>query len=167
MQTIRRGTRIRRLLPLVVAVPAAALISVGPATAGGADSSPSSGGTKPTVVLVHGAWADASSWDHVVKNLQARGYPVIATANLLRSLSGDSAHLAAQLKAIKGPIVLVGHSYGGAVITNAAAGNPTPASRGSPPTPVRRPRNSWRSTRAASSPTAPRPPSPPRSTPSR
>ncbi|WP_346346036.1 alpha/beta hydrolase [Streptomyces sp. SID5789] len=78
----------------------------------------------PTVVLVHGAWADASGWNEVTESLQAQGYPVVATANPLRSLSGDSDYLAARLKTIKGPIVLVGHSYGGAVITNAAAGNP-------------------------------------------
>jgi pimeloyl-ACP methyl ester carboxylesterase len=79
---------------------------------------------KPTVVLVHGAWADASSWDGEIGRLQSAGYPVVAPANPLRSLSGDAAYIASLLKTIKGPIVLVGHSYGGAVITNAATGNP-------------------------------------------
>jgi len=79
---------------------------------------------KPTVVLVHGAWADASSWSRVVGRLLDRGYPVIAPANPLRDLTSDSAYLASVLGGIAGPIVLVGHSYGGAVITNAAAGNP-------------------------------------------
>ncbi|MET8449038.1 alpha/beta hydrolase [Streptomyces sp. NPDC005209] len=79
---------------------------------------------KPTVVLVHGAWADASGWSNVVKRLQKDGYPVVAPPNPLRSLSTDSAYLAAYLKTISGPIVLVGHSYGGAVITNAATDNP-------------------------------------------
>lgn len=79
---------------------------------------------KPTVVLVHGAWADSAGWKGVVERLQADGYPVTAPATPLRSLSGDSAYLADYLKTIKGPIVLVGHSYGGAVITNAALGNP-------------------------------------------
>ena len=78
---------------------------------------------KPTVVLVHGAWADSASWSGVVKRLQADGYPVTAPATPLRSLSSDSAYLADYLKTIKGPVVLVGHSYGGAVITNAATGN--------------------------------------------
>jgi pimeloyl-ACP methyl ester carboxylesterase len=79
---------------------------------------------KPTVVLVHGAWADSSSWSGVVKRLQADGYTVTAPATPLRGLSSDSAYLTDYLKTIKGPIVLVGHSYGGAVISNAATGNP-------------------------------------------
>jgi pimeloyl-ACP methyl ester carboxylesterase len=82
------------------------------------------GAAKPTIVLVHGAWADSSSWDGEISRLQADGYPVVAPANPLRSLSGDAAYVASVLKTIKGPIVLVGHSYGGAVITNAATGNP-------------------------------------------
>jgi len=79
-------------------------------------------GSKPTVVLVHGAWADASGWSGVVKRLQDDGYPVAAIPNQLRSLSGDAANVRAYLDTIAGPIVLVGHSYGGAVITNAATG---------------------------------------------
>ena len=79
--------------------------------------------TKPTVVLVHGAFADASSWNAVVERLQRDGYSVVAPANPLRGLAGDSAYIAGFLKSIKGPIVLVGHSYGGAVISTAAAGN--------------------------------------------
>ncbi len=78
---------------------------------------------KPTIVLVHGAWSDASAWNAVSARLQAAGYPVIAPANQLRSLEGDAAYLASILAQTPGPIVLVGHSYGGAVITNAAAGN--------------------------------------------
>ncbi|MFI5893431.1 alpha/beta fold hydrolase [Actinoplanes sp. NPDC051513] len=81
-------------------------------------------GAKPTVVLVHGAWADASGWNGVVKRLQDDGYPVAAIPNELRSLSGDAANVRAYLQTIPGPIVLVGHSYGGAVITNAATGLP-------------------------------------------
>ncbi|WP_327588398.1 alpha/beta hydrolase [Nonomuraea sp. NBC_00507] len=76
--------------------------------------------TLPTVVLVHGAFADASSWDGVIAQLQRRGYPVIAPANPLRSLSGDAAYIASVVKGIRGKVVLVGHSYGGTVITNAA-----------------------------------------------
>jgi pimeloyl-ACP methyl ester carboxylesterase len=78
---------------------------------------------KPTIVLVHGAWADASGWNEVIKKLQGDGYPVIAPANPLRSLSGDAAYIASVLAQTPGPLVVVGHSYGGAVITNAAAGN--------------------------------------------
>ncbi|MET0271616.1 MAG: alpha/beta hydrolase [Phenylobacterium sp.] len=77
---------------------------------------------KPTVVLVHGAFAESSSWNGVVAELTRDGYPVIAAANPLRSLAGDAAFVAAVLKSIPGPVVLVGHSYGGAVITGAAVG---------------------------------------------
>ncbi|MFJ4921500.1 alpha/beta fold hydrolase [Streptomyces sp. NPDC088725] len=114
-----------RLLLLAAVLPAAALISAGPASAAVADGGGAGHGEgKPTIVLVHGAWADGSGWKTVIESLQSDGYRVVATANPLRSLSGDSAYLAALLKTIKGPIVLVGHSYGGAVITNAATGNP-------------------------------------------
>jgi pimeloyl-ACP methyl ester carboxylesterase len=80
--------------------------------------------TKPTVVLVHGAWADGSSWAGVTEALQSDGYTVAVPPNPLRGLQADSAYLASYLKTIHGPIVLAGHSYGGAVITNAATGNP-------------------------------------------
>jgi pimeloyl-ACP methyl ester carboxylesterase len=76
--------------------------------------------SKPTVVLVHGAFADASGWTGVIKILQREGYPVLAPANPLRSLHGDADYVRTVLSTIEGPIVLVGHSYGGAVITNAA-----------------------------------------------
>jgi pimeloyl-ACP methyl ester carboxylesterase len=79
---------------------------------------------KPTIVLVHGAWADASSWSPVIKRLQSDGYTVYAPPNPLRGIASDSAYLASFLKTIPGPIVLVGHSYGGAVITNAATSDP-------------------------------------------
>ncbi|WP_431967894.1 alpha/beta fold hydrolase [Actinacidiphila sp. bgisy160] len=81
-------------------------------------------GVKPTVVLVHGAWADSAGWTGVAKRLQADGYTVAAPANPLRGLRSDAAYLADYLKTINGPVILVGHSYGGAVITNAATGNP-------------------------------------------
>ena len=77
-------------------------------------------GPKPTVVLVHGSFADASGWNGVIERLSRDGYPVLAPANPLRSLSGDSEYIASVLKTIPGPVILVGHSYGGAVITNAA-----------------------------------------------
>jgi pimeloyl-ACP methyl ester carboxylesterase len=74
----------------------------------------------PTVVLVHGAFADASSWNGVITNLQHRGYPVVAAANPLRGVAADAASVRALLDSITGPVVLVGHSYGGSVISAAA-----------------------------------------------
>ncbi|MET8002744.1 alpha/beta hydrolase [Nonomuraea glycinis] len=84
----------------------------------------SPGQAKPTVVLVHGAWADTSSWNGEVDALRQAGYAVRALANPLRGLTGDAQTVADFLKTVSGPIVLVGHSYGGAVITNAAANLP-------------------------------------------
>lgn len=78
---------------------------------------------KPTIVLVHGDWADASSWTSVIERLQARGLNAVAPPNLLRGPATDAAYLASYLKTISGPIVLVAHSYGGFVITNAAKDN--------------------------------------------
>jgi len=74
----------------------------------------------PTVVLVHGAFADASSWNGVVELLQAKGVKVTAPPNPLRGIAIDSAYIAGVLGQIEGPILAVGHSYGGAVLTNAA-----------------------------------------------
>ena len=72
----------------------------------------------PTIVLVHGAFADSSSWDGVVDTLIEAGHPVIAAANPLRGLASDAAGVSDLVRTIDGPVVLVGHSYGGAVITN-------------------------------------------------
>ena len=80
-------------------------------------------GPKPTIVLEHGAWADASSWDKVIRQLQEDGFTVDAPPNPLRGVSYDSTYLADFLSTVAGPVVLVGHSYGGFVITNAATGN--------------------------------------------
>jgi pimeloyl-ACP methyl ester carboxylesterase len=79
--------------------------------------------TKPetTVVLVHGAFADASGWAGVIERLLAAGVPVRAVVNPLRGISADAAYLAGVFRQIAGPVLAVGHSYGGAVITNAAA----------------------------------------------
>jgi pimeloyl-ACP methyl ester carboxylesterase len=77
-----------------------------------------------TIVLVHGAWADSAGWNGVTSRLQADGYTVRAVPNPLRGLSSDAAYVASILNTIPGPIILVAHSYGGAVITNAATGNP-------------------------------------------
>ena len=74
----------------------------------------------PTVVLVHGAFADASSWNGVIELLQAEGVKVTAPANPLRGIAHDSAYIASVLEQTPGPVVAVGHSYGGAVISNAA-----------------------------------------------
>ena len=80
-------------------------------------------GVKPTIVLVHGAWADGSSWNAVVGRLQRLGYTVDVPPNPLRGVPQDSAYIRDFLSTISGPIVLVGHSYGGTVITNAAVGD--------------------------------------------
>lgn len=78
---------------------------------------------KPTIVLVHGAFAESSSWDGVTSRLVRAGYPVIAAANPLRSAKGDAAYISSIVDSIHGPVVLVGHSYGGTVISAAANGH--------------------------------------------
>jgi pimeloyl-ACP methyl ester carboxylesterase len=125
-------TRRKSLAALVVAVLTAALLTAGgvtlPATATVLPATTGSLATpsrdKPTIVLVHGAFADSSGWSVVAAGLQAQGYPVLAFANPLRGVQYDSAYLRSVLDTIPGPIVLVGHSYGGAVITNASTGDP-------------------------------------------
>jgi pimeloyl-ACP methyl ester carboxylesterase len=112
-----RGSRIvRALVVLVIGAGSAGLA----APAGAAEPQQQ----RPTVVLVHGAWADGSSWSSVVRRLQRDGYRVDAPANPLRGLASDAAYLSSYLQTISGPVVLVGHSYGGAVITNAVTGDP-------------------------------------------
>lgn len=105
-----------------------AAVSLGVGISGASTSSHTSAhkprGVKPTVVLVHGGWADSSGWNKEITRLQERGYPVIAPANPLRTLASDADYIRSVLKTIDGPIVLVGHSYGGAVISNAAVGVP-------------------------------------------
>lgn len=133
VRQLKNSTAGRRAAVLLIAAllgaPALLTATAGPATAHSpqhtAHSFPAGSRTtvKPTVVLVHGAWADSGSWDAVVARLQAAGYRVDVFPTPLRTLSGDSKALAAYLGAIAGPIVLVGHSYGGAVITDAATGN--------------------------------------------
>lgn len=94
------------------------------AAAGCGDSSMSEASTtKPTIVLVHGAFADASSWNGVIAELTRDGYPVVAAANPLRGVAADAAQLSTVINSIEGPVVLVGHSYGGSVITQAAGGH--------------------------------------------
>jgi pimeloyl-ACP methyl ester carboxylesterase len=94
----------------------ASALSAPPAQAAGP------GQPRPTVVLVHGAFADSASWNGVTEALLSQGFPVVAVANPLRSLKGDAAYVAGVVSSIVGDVVLVGHSYGGAVITNAATG---------------------------------------------
>ena len=77
----------------------------------------------PTIVLVHGAWADATGFDPEIRALRGRGFTVIGFGNPLRDLAGDARYLADLLRTLTGPLVLVGHSYGGNVISMAAAGN--------------------------------------------
>jgi len=76
---------------------------------------------KPTILLVHGAFADSTSWNGVVAELTHDGYPVVSAANPLRGASSDAAYVSSIVKSINGPVVLVGHSYGGTVITQAGA----------------------------------------------
>lgn len=81
-------------------------------------------GQKPTIVLVHGAFADGAGWNPVIERLQRRGFTAVAVANPLRGVGSDAEALDTRLAAIDGPVVLVGHSYGGAVITNVKARSP-------------------------------------------
>jgi pimeloyl-ACP methyl ester carboxylesterase len=120
----RTGRRLPVLLSAVVVASglAVAFGLVSPAHASA--RSPHPAGTKPTIVLEHGAWADSSSWNAVVERLQALGYTVDVPPNPLTSLTSDSEYLSDFLSTISGPVVLVGHSYGGMVITNAATGDP-------------------------------------------
>jgi pimeloyl-ACP methyl ester carboxylesterase len=106
-----------------LAVGGAAAASTGSPVAAHGTSGHRTSGPKPTIVLVHGAWANGSSWNGVVKRLQADGYTVDVPANPLQGLAYDPEYIADYLHSITGPIVLVGHSYGGAVITNAATGD--------------------------------------------
>ncbi|WP_406424068.1 alpha/beta hydrolase [Streptomyces sp. NBC_00873] len=116
------GTR-RRILRAHITVAGCALALCASAAAPAAAEGDTTV-TKPTVVLVHGAFADGSSWNGVISRLERSGYTVIAPANPLRGLYSDSTYIASVLDSIKGPVVLVGHSYGGSVISSAAAGNP-------------------------------------------
>lgn len=87
-----------------------------------AQAQPPSPPVKPTIVMVHGAFADSSSWNGVIPVLQQHGYTVIAAANPLRSVRADAEAVAAIVQSVPGPVVLVGHSYGGSVISEAGEG---------------------------------------------
>ncbi len=116
----RRGTIAGLGLILALAVSFTAF-----AASGNTRDQSSTTGTdsQPTVVLVHGGWDNSTGWNAVVGKLQTRGFDVIAPANPLRDVASDSAYISSVLDTIEGPIVLVGHSYGGTVITNAAVGH--------------------------------------------
>ena len=125
---LKFGTRRARFALIGLAV--AGLVAIPSAVAAASTSSHSDAmgnhsqsAVKPTIVLEHGAWADGSSWDGVVTRLQKDGYTVDVPPNPLRGVDSDSAYLASYLATVPGPIVLVGHSYGGFVITNAATGD--------------------------------------------
>jgi len=128
MKTIH-GVRGRPRLGVIVALTTAALAVLMSQAASARTVIPSaaktgpSGGSTPSIVLVHGAWADSSSWDAVVTRLQRDGYTVYVPPNPLLGLRYDPAFLRDFLNTLSGPIILVGHSYGGAVITNAATGD--------------------------------------------
>ena len=116
--------RRRRFLIGLVPVLVIALLTVGAGGSGAAVKPQAGQRPRPTIVLVHGDWADGSSWSSVIERLQDRGFTVVAPPNLLRGPATDAPYLASYLQSITGPIVLVAHSYGGFVITNAATGNP-------------------------------------------
>lgn len=128
MITLPHGRKRRYLAGSTAIVGAAAALGAFAltGTADAASGSPSGAdrdhGPKPTVILEHGAFADASSWDGVITGLRRDGYPVIAAANPLRGPASDAASLRSVIEHVKGPVILVGHSYGGSVISEAAAG---------------------------------------------
>lgn len=116
MRTPRKpGTRKARFVLTNLAI--AALAAIPSTVAAASISSPSDSAVKPTIVLGHGAWADGSSWSGVVTRLQKDGYTVDVPPNPLRGPDSDAACLASYLATVPGPVVLVGHSYGGFVTT--------------------------------------------------
>src|ERR1700742_2901472 len=120
---MRIKATIARTLAVGAALAVTAPLSLAPSSSA-TPATPDNHGPKPTVLLVHGAFADASSWNGEITDLERRGYPVIAAANPLRSVASDAAYIRALIESIKGPVILVGHSYGGQVISNAALNEP-------------------------------------------
>ncbi|WP_326568782.1 alpha/beta hydrolase [Amycolatopsis rhabdoformis] len=122
---MRTRTRLARIAAATAAVAAAAVFVAVPSSAAPQQvdhHAPAK--AKPTIVLVHGAFADASSWNGEVARLEQRGYPVIAAANPLRGVASDAASIKALVDSVDGPVVLVGHSYAGDVISEAAYNDP-------------------------------------------
>jgi len=113
-----------RRLVSAIAILVTTVLGLATVTGAAGASAETGAEAKPTIVLVHGGWADSSGWNAEVDSLHEQGYPVVAPANPLRGLESDAAYLRSVLTTIDGPIVLVGHSYGGAVITNSAVGIP-------------------------------------------
>jgi pimeloyl-ACP methyl ester carboxylesterase len=121
--TTRRARRRQLWISTVAGTVAVAGYALLPGVVASAAPAAMSRPGKPTIVLEHGAWADGSSWRSVIERLQHRGFTVLAPPNQLRGGAADSTYLASYLRKLSGPVVLVGHSYGGVVITNAAVGN--------------------------------------------
>jgi pimeloyl-ACP methyl ester carboxylesterase len=114
----------RAFISSFVTVTAIVLAGCGGPDTSSAAAEASASRARPTIVIEHGAFTDASGWDAVIDRLRRRGYGVLAPANPLRGVASDAGYLKSVLKTIEGPIVLVGHSYGGAVITSAAVDVP-------------------------------------------
>jgi pimeloyl-ACP methyl ester carboxylesterase len=119
LKPARLWVRALVLLSLLALIAIALVLADGSASA----KAQPAAGVRPTIVLVHGDWADASSWTSVLERLRDKGYTVVAPPNPLRGPTEDAAYLSSYLSTISGPIVLVAHSYGGFVATNAATGN--------------------------------------------
>ncbi|WP_433526924.1 alpha/beta fold hydrolase [Nocardia pseudovaccinii] len=118
--------RMRRRVARSVTALAAGIAGGGLAvacTASTTHAGPTEDAPKPTIILEHGAFADGSSWNDVIERLRKDGYPVVAAANPLRGPTGDASTLRSLIGRVDGPVVLVGHSYGGSVISAAGAGN--------------------------------------------
>jgi pimeloyl-ACP methyl ester carboxylesterase len=116
--SLRRVAILRAASTVAITLASAATLSWSASAA----ATESVAAAKPTIVLVHGAFAESSSWEDVVARLLAKGFPVVAAANPLRGIHNDASSVASLLDSIPGPVVMVGHSYGGMVITNAATG---------------------------------------------
>jgi pimeloyl-ACP methyl ester carboxylesterase len=125
IKRVRGGRRLAiGVATVVTAGLAAGALSVTASANGATEAVHNSARVKPTIVLEHGAFADASSWNGVITKLRADGYPVVAAANPLRGPASDATALRSVLDHILGPKILVGHSYGGNVITEAAVNDP-------------------------------------------
>jgi pimeloyl-ACP methyl ester carboxylesterase len=127
MKRVTRALTVPLVAVAVLAGASAAFASAASAGSAGAaqvKATKTAAAVTPTIVLVHGAFADSTSWSSEIAFLEGKGYPVVAVANPLRGVKSDSAYLLSVLKTISGPIVLVGHSYAGFLISDAAAKDP-------------------------------------------